>query len=91
MRPSHVPRSFGAHEGKEIAMSKTSTTETAPAEANRELVRGAYDAFARGDIPGAMAALAEDVLWHVPGRGPLSREYRALHEALRRDVPAPGG
>ena len=26
-------------------MSKTSTTETATAEANRALVRGAYDAF----------------------------------------------
>ena len=63
-------------------MSKTSTTETATDEANRALVRGAYDAFSRGDIPGAMAALAEDVLWHVPGRGPLSREYRGHAEVL---------
>jgi ketosteroid isomerase-like protein len=58
-------------------MSQTSTAET-----NRILVRSAYDAFSRGDIPGAMAALAEDVLWHVPGRGPLSRDYRGQAEVL---------
>jgi ketosteroid isomerase-like protein len=63
-------------------MSQTSTTEAATAEANRILVRNAYDAFSRGDIPGAMAALAEDVLWHVPGRGPLSRDYRGHGEVL---------
>jgi ketosteroid isomerase-like protein len=63
-------------------MSQTSTTEVTTAEANRALVRSAYDAFPRGDIPGAMAALAEDVLWHVPGRGPLSRDYRGHAEVL---------
>jgi uncharacterized protein len=61
-------------------MSQTSTTEMTTAEANRALVRGAYEAFSRGDIPAAMEALAEDVLWHVPGRGPLSRDYRGHAE-----------
>ena len=63
-------------------MSRTTTTQTSTAEANGALIRNAYDAFSRGDIPGAMAAFAEDILWHVPGRGPLSRDYRGHAEVL---------
>ena len=54
----------------------------ADAEKNRTLVESAYQAFARGDLPKAMAALSEDVLWHVPGRGPLSRDYRGHSQVL---------
>ena len=54
----------------------------ANAEKNRELVESAYQAFAHGDIPKAMAALSESILWHVPGRGPLSRDYRGHDEVL---------
>jgi hypothetical protein len=56
------------------------TIETA--SANVTLIRNAYDAFSRGDIPGAMAPFAEDIFWHVPGRGPLSRDYRGHAEVL---------
>jgi ketosteroid isomerase-like protein len=35
-------------------------------EENVEAVRGAYDAFRRGDIPSIIATLQEDVDWHVP-------------------------
>jgi len=52
------------------------------ADANRSLIRSAYEAFSRGDIRGAMAAFADDILWHVPGRGPLSRDYRGVDEVL---------
>ena len=52
------------------------------AKANAALIKSAYDAFSRGDIPGAMAAFAEDIFWHVPGRGPLSRDYRGHAEVL---------
>jgi ketosteroid isomerase-like protein len=52
------------------------------AEANEILIRSAYEAFSRGDIAGAMAAFAEDILWHVPGRGPLSRDHRGRDEVL---------
>jgi ketosteroid isomerase-like protein len=52
------------------------------ATANGALVRAAYDAFSRGDIPSAMAAMADDIVWHVPGRGPLSRDYRGHAEVL---------
>ena len=48
----------------------------AETEANTALILSGYDAFARGDVPGAFAAFAEDIFWHVPGRGPLSRDYR---------------
>jgi hypothetical protein len=49
---------------------------------NRELIMNAYGAFARGDVPSAMKAMADDILWHVPGRGPLSRDYRGHNEVL---------
>jgi len=52
------------------------------ARANAALIKNAYDAFSRGDIPGAMAAFADDIAWHVPGRGPLSRDYRGQDEVL---------
>jgi uncharacterized protein len=49
-------------------------------EANAALIKGAYEAFARGDVAQAFAAFAENILWHVPGRGPLSRDYRGHAE-----------
>jgi hypothetical protein len=63
-------------------MLDTTTTETAAATANGPLIRSAYEAFSRGDIPGAMAMFAEDIFWHVPGRGPLSHDYRGHAEVL---------
>jgi uncharacterized protein len=50
------------------------------AEANAALIKGAYEAVARGDVAQAFAAFAENILWHVPGRGPLSRDYRGHAE-----------
>ena len=52
------------------------------ADANAALIRNGYDAFARGDVQGALAAFAQDILWHIPGRGPLSRDYRGPAEVL---------
>ena len=49
------------------------TLSTAPA--NTVLLRRAYDAFARGDIPTVLTLLADDITWHVPGRSPLSGDY----------------
>ncbi|MBV8224515.1 MAG: nuclear transport factor 2 family protein [Verrucomicrobia bacterium] len=43
---------------------------------------GGANAFACGDIEGAFAVFAEDILWHVSGRGPLSRDYRGHAEVL---------
>ena len=55
---------------------------TPPPTANAVLIRNAYDAFSRGDIDAVMAIFARDIVWHVPGRGPLSRDYRGHEEVL---------
>jgi ketosteroid isomerase-like protein len=49
---------------------------------NAVLLRGGYDAFARGDIPGVLEIFAEDIAWHVPGRSPLSGDYRGHQEVV---------
>jgi ketosteroid isomerase-like protein len=43
---------------------------------NVELIRPAYDAFARGDIAGVMAVLADDIDWHAPALLPHGRDAR---------------
>ena len=54
----------------------TAAAETTAAQANAALIKSAYDAFGRGDTKRVFAVFAENILWHVPGRGPLSRNYR---------------
>jgi len=63
-------------------MSNGPTAQLTPTDANAELIRTGYEAFSRGDIPTVLTLLAEDILWHVPGRGPLSRDYRGHAEVL---------
>jgi|HubBroStandDraft_6_1064221.scaffolds.fasta_scaffold456315_2 ketosteroid isomerase-like protein len=49
---------------------------------NVQLVKDGYAAFSRGDIPGLLALLAEDVEWIIPGAGlPLAGTYRG-HDAV---------
>jgi uncharacterized protein len=55
-------------------------TEARRAQTNEALIRSGYDAFSRGDIQGAFAIFAEDIHWHVPGRGPISGDYRGHAE-----------
>jgi uncharacterized protein len=43
---------------------------------NAELIRGGYEAFAHGDIPTVLDMLEANITWHVPGRSPLSGDYR---------------
>src|SRR6516165_5713737 len=54
--------------------------EAAMTPANAPLIKSGYDAFARGDLQGAFAVFAEDILWHVPGRGAISGDYRGHAE-----------
>jgi uncharacterized protein len=56
---------------KEAAMIPHTT-----ANDNAALIRRGYDAFARGDIPAVLEVLATDITWHVPGRSPLSGNYK---------------
>ncbi len=46
------------------------------------LVKEALEAFTRGDVAEVKAFLAEDILWHVPGRGRLAGDYTGLEEAF---------
>jgi uncharacterized protein len=56
--------------------------ETATPQANVVLIKAGYDALARGDVQGAFAGFDPDIFWHIPGRGPLSRDYRGHAEVL---------
>ena len=52
------------------------------ATVNAELIRRAYDAFANGDIPAVLAIFSPDITWHVPGRSPLSGDYKGHDDVL---------
>jgi uncharacterized protein len=51
-------------------------------ETNAALIISAYEAFGRGDIQSVLTIPTEDILWHVPGRGPLSRDCCGPDEVL---------
>jgi hypothetical protein len=37
------------------------------AEENKRIVRSIFEAFGRGDVPGVLAHVSEDVTWKAPG------------------------
>jgi len=47
---------------------------------NAQLIRRFHEAQARADAPVLMELLADDVVWHVPGKNLLSRDYRGKAE-----------
>ena len=51
-------------------------------ESNAVIIRKAYEAFARGNIPAVFAAFEASIIWHVPGHSPLSGDY-AGHDQIR--------
>jgi hypothetical protein len=63
-------------------MADIDVSDANAAGANAALIRRGYDAFARRDIPTVLSILASDILWHIPGRGPISRDYRGHAEVL---------
>jgi hypothetical protein len=69
------PRRSATLEQEEIDMMDIATPDMTTGEANATLILSGYAAFRRGDIPSALAVFAENIFWHVPGRGPLSRDY----------------
>ncbi len=52
---------------------------------NARLVREGYEEFLRGDVEANYERYAEDAVWHVPGRGPLSGTYRG-RKAIFEDL-----
>jgi len=58
-----------------------------------QLVKDGYAAFGRGDLPGLLSLLTEDVVWDFPGDGlPMAGSYRgqdgvaSFFEKLRQET-----
>ena len=58
------------------------------------IIRTAYAAFARGDVPAVFAVFDPKMTWHVPGHGPLSGDYTGHAEIgmfFQRTMELSGG
>jgi uncharacterized protein len=49
---------------------------------NLDLIRRGYEAFGRGDITSVLGILDPNIHWHVPGRSPLSGDYKGHDEVI---------
>jgi ketosteroid isomerase-like protein len=49
---------------------------------NVELARRGYEAFAKGDLATMTELIADDVVWHVQGGGPLSGDYHGRDQVF---------
>jgi ketosteroid isomerase-like protein len=61
---------------------------------NVAVARNAYEAFAKGDLEGALADLADDCVFHFGGEGPNSGDHEgreAIAAALVRNFELTGG
>jgi uncharacterized protein len=52
------------------------------AHPNEELVQRAFNAFSTGDFEAVAALLADDIVYHFPGRGPLAGDHRGKDQVL---------
>jgi ketosteroid isomerase-like protein len=52
------------------------------AHPNAELINQAYRSFADGDISSVLQMLDDHITWHVPGRSPLSGDYKGPNGVL---------
>lgn len=50
---------------------------------NEELLRREYDAFARNDLDALVRIFSDDVVYHLPGAGPLSGDHRGREAVFR--------
>ena len=50
------------------------------ASENKAATQSAYQAFAAGDLDGALADMADDIEWVVPGNSAISGTYRGKDE-----------
>ena len=49
---------------------------------NIERDRQGYEAFAKGDVAAMSELMADDVVWHVKGIGPLNGDYRGRDQVF---------
>ena len=52
------------------------------AHPNEDLMKKGYEAFGSGDLDAVRELFADDIVWHVPGRSPLSGDYKGKEEVL---------
>lgn len=52
------------------------------AHPNEELGRKGYQAFSSGDMDTVRTLFADDIVWHLPGRNPLSGDYKGQGEVF---------
>ena len=52
------------------------------AHPNEDLVRRGYKAFGTGDIATLRELFADDLVWHVGGRSPITGDYKGKDEVL---------
>jgi ketosteroid isomerase-like protein len=52
------------------------------AHPGEELIRQTFEAFSKGDVETFAALLADDVVFHFPGRGPLAGDHRGKTQVL---------
>jgi uncharacterized protein len=45
-----------------------------------EMLRRAYEAYAKSDFTTAMSAFDHDIVWHVTGRNPLAGDYEGTEQ-----------
>ena len=56
--------------------------EAAMAPSNAALIKSGYEHSLAATFKVHLRSSLKDILWHVPGRGPLSRDYRGHDEVL---------
>ena len=52
------------------------------AHPNEDLIRQGYEAFGKGDMDTIRKLFADDIVWHAPGRNPMSGDYRGVDDVL---------
>lgn len=50
---------------------------------NEDLLRSAYEAFGKGDIETVSGVLADDIVWHIPGKSSISGDRSGKDDVLR--------
>ncbi len=55
---------------------------TSTATENAALVRGAYEAFERGDMATVTAAMAPDIRWHTNGRSAVAGTFHGIDDVM---------
>lgn len=52
------------------------------ANANEDLLRRGYAAFAAGDIDTVLGVFADDIAWHISGQSQISGDYHGHQEVV---------